>query len=85
MNEQIDTLKFFGETAVDLNFITRKDYEKLLKIQIETRPSLGEILIEMEKLSPSILTEEVDEFIKLSQKHRSTLPSLSTGNRSVFE
>ena len=50
LNKQADTPKFFGEIAVDLEYLDKEGIEKLLAIQQEGMPAIEDILVEMKKI-----------------------------------
>ncbi len=66
MNAQFDTTKRFGEIAVELGFLTVGDVDTLLKSQIARRSYLGEILVEMGRISREKLEHALNEFQKLN-------------------
>ncbi|HID78525.1 MAG TPA: hypothetical protein EYP56_21355 [Planctomycetaceae bacterium] len=55
-----DTPELFGETAVELGYLTDRDVQPLIEIQETSRPRLGEILVDMGKLT----TQQRDEWLE---------------------
>ena len=62
LNHQADKTKRFLETAVELTYLTREESEKLLAIQTEGRPRVGEILVAMNEISRAKLDEMQEEY-----------------------
>ncbi len=58
--EQPDLL--FGDLAIELGFMEVDDLVKLLKIQLETRPPLGETLLKLNCITAEQLESELQAF-----------------------
>jgi hypothetical protein len=54
--------RVFGEIAQELGHLTHKQVDRILELQLETRPSLGEILVEMGIISAEDLARHLSEF-----------------------
>ncbi len=59
LNAQSNTPKRFGEAAIELGFLKKKDVEYLLGLQVKLRPKIGEILVEMKKMNKERLEQEL--------------------------
>jgi hypothetical protein len=60
LNAQISTAKLFGELAVEKGFLKNKDVERLLDKQKISRPLIGAILVEMNRIT----SEDIDVLFK---------------------
>ncbi len=63
-NDQDDYL--FGDLAIELGFLNEEELFKILRIQLETRPALGDTLVEMGVLTTDQLREEITAFRSLA-------------------
>lgn len=66
LNKQADTPKFFGEIAVDLEYLDKEGIEKLLAIQQEGMPAIEDILVEMKKIDNETCAAMLEKFYKLA-------------------
>jgi hypothetical protein len=51
----VGTTKRFGQIAVELGFLSPESVDSLLRIQLDSRPKIGEILVEMGKMTAAQL------------------------------
>ena len=66
LNKQIeDPEKKFGEIAVELGLLTGEELEKILEIQFEKNPNVGEILVGHGVLDRERLFEELNAFVRI--------------------
>jgi len=67
-DDQAKTNGEFGITAVNLGYLTDSQFQQLSKLQMESRPKLGEILIEMGIIDHEILSEMLYAFYKKNER-----------------
>ncbi len=66
LNKQIqDPEKKFGEVAVELGLLTEQELEKILEIQFEKNPNVGEILVRHGVMDKERLFEELNAFVRI--------------------
>ena len=62
LQRQCDVDKPFGETAVDLGFLTRRQVTYLLKTQKKRTPALIDCLVRMDAVEEELLEEYREQF-----------------------
>jgi hypothetical protein len=85
LNAQISTAKLFGELAVEKGFLKNKEVERYSKAKI-SRPLLGEILVEMNKITskdPDFLIKKFKNSSK-NRKDKSKPARRRKGQTSFF-
>lgn len=61
-NKQTDSCVSFTDMAVSLGYLTVSEVSELLSLQQQSRPMLGEILVEMGVMDNSTLNVMLDKF-----------------------
>lgn len=61
-NHLPDTIHCFADLALELEFLNKEKLQKLLDMQRQTRPKLGEILVEMGKMDNRTLEAMLKKF-----------------------
>jgi len=68
INEQIISPKLFGIIAIDLGYLNEKGLNKLLAIQRESLPRIGEILVKINKIDKETCSSMLEKFHKIISK-----------------
>src|SRR5690606_31487103 len=62
LNHQADQGGRFGEIAITLGYLTETQVKELLLLQLESRPKLGEVLVERDVLQQEQLQQLLDRY-----------------------
>ncbi|OIP62213.1 MAG: hypothetical protein CO150_08715 [Nitrospirae bacterium CG_4_9_14_3_um_filter_53_35] len=66
LNRQVeDPEKKFGEIALELGLLTEQELDKIIELQYEKNPNIGEILVRRGVLNKERLFEELNAFVRI--------------------
>jgi len=68
-NKQTDSCVRFTDMAVSLGYLTASEVSELLSLQQQSRPMLGEILVEMGVMDNTTLNLMLDKFGVLAKEY----------------